>query len=126
MTRKMLITAVVVFAITTLLSSLALAGNGVQKGKQTTTATGDRVCPNGNVPQGGQGKGNGYGPADGTGNGGNGPKDGTGYGPGSKSDSTGTGICDGTGPKGKVNKGLSTTPTIKKNGQGKGRRGTVR
>jgi hypothetical protein len=37
-----------------------------------------------------------YGPGDGTGNSGLGPRDGTGYGPGS-----GTGTCDGTGPKGK-------------------------
>ena len=36
----------------------------------------------------------GYGPGDGTGNSGLGPKDGTGYGPG-------TGTCDGTGPKGR-------------------------
>jgi hypothetical protein len=41
----------------------------------------------------------GYGPGDGTGNKGIGPKDGTGYGPGT---GTGTGICDGTGPKGKT------------------------
>jgi hypothetical protein len=41
----------------------------------------------------------GYGPTDGTGNQGIGPKDGTGYGPGTGS---GTGICDGTGPKGKM------------------------
>ncbi len=42
----------------------------------------------------------GYGPGDGTGNQGIGPKDGTGYGAGN-----GGGICDGTGPKGKMNRG---------------------
>ena len=41
------------------------------------------------------GKG-GFGPGDGTGNSGLGPRDGTGFGPGD-----GTGECDGTGPKGK-------------------------
>jgi len=41
--------------------------------------------------------GNKYGPGDGTGNNGVGPKDGSGYGSGS---GTGTGNCDGTGPKG--------------------------
>jgi len=42
----------------------------------------------------------GNGPGDGTGNKGIGPKDGTGYGPGAKS-----GNCDGTGPKGKGQRG---------------------
>lgn len=41
-----------------------------------------------------------YGPGNGTGNQGVGPKDGTGYGSGS-----GTGICDGTGPKGNAKRG---------------------
>jgi hypothetical protein len=45
------------------------------------------------------GKRGGYGPGDGTGNQGIGPRDGTGFGPGN---GTGTGICDGTGPKGKL------------------------
>ena len=40
------------------------------------------------------GKGSGYGPGNGSGNQGIGPRDETGYGPG-------TGTCDGTGPKGK-------------------------
>jgi len=41
----------------------------------------------------------GYGPGNGTGNRGNGPKDGTGY--GAKSGQrNGSGTCDGTGPKG--------------------------
>ena len=44
----------------------------------------------------------GYGPGDGTGNQGVRPQDGSGYGPGS-----GTGNCDGTGPKGKANRGGS-------------------
>lgn len=39
--------------------------------------------------------GHGYGPGNGTGNRGLGPRDGTGYGPGAAS-----GNCDGTGPKG--------------------------
>jgi hypothetical protein len=45
------------------------------------------------------GKRGGYGPGDGTGNNGIGPRDGSGYGPGN---GTGTGVCDGTGPKGKI------------------------
>lgn len=44
------------------------------------------------------GKRPGFGPGDGTGNQGIGPRDGSGYGPGS---GNGTGECDGTGPKGK-------------------------
>ncbi|HJS58071.1 MAG TPA: hypothetical protein VKA01_08210 [Vicinamibacteria bacterium] len=41
----------------------------------------------------------GYGPADGTGNQGVGPRDGTGYGPGPGTN------CDGTGPKGQGRRG---------------------
>jgi hypothetical protein len=118
MTRKVLIMAIVVLTAGALLTSLALAGNGPQKGKPTAKVTNNGVCPLGNVPQGGQGKAQGYGPGDGTGNQGNGPKDGTGYGPGQKG--------DGTGPKGKVNKGTNTTttkPGTKQNHQGKGRKG---
>jgi len=48
----------------------------------------------GNVHKNRTGKG-GYGPGDGTGNSGVGPKNGTGYGPGGAN-----GNCDGTGPKG--------------------------
>jgi hypothetical protein len=44
----------------------------------------------------------GYGPGDGTGNPGVGPRDGSGYGPGS---GPGSGNCDGTGPKGKGRRG---------------------
>lgn len=40
----------------------------------------------------------GYGPGDGTGNSGIGPRDGTGFG---KTAGPGSGTCDGTGPKGK-------------------------
>jgi hypothetical protein len=43
----------------------------------------------------------GYGPGDGAGNQGSGPKDGTGFGPGK---GTGSGECDGTGPKGSNNR----------------------
>ena len=49
------------------------------------------------------GKG-GFGPANGSGNQGIGPKDGTGYGAVNVS-GNGTGVCDGTGPKGKMNRG---------------------
>lgn len=45
------------------------------------------------------GKRQGFGPGDGTGNQGIGPRDGSGYGPGG---GNGTGECDGTGPKGKL------------------------
>ncbi len=126
MTRKVLIMAIVVLTAGALLTSLALAGNGPQKGKSTAKVTNNGVCPFGNVPQGGQGKAQGYGPGDGTGNQGHGPKDGTGYGPGQKGDGTGAGICDGTGPKGKVNKGTitgTTKPGTKQIRQGKGRKG---
>lgn len=44
------------------------------------------------------GKVNGYGPGNGSGNQGIGPRDGTGFGPG-------TGTCDGTGPKGRGGRG---------------------
>jgi hypothetical protein len=72
-------------------------------GPNFVDANGDGICDNyqmgirqGRGPRAGRG---GYGPGDGTGNQGIGPKDGTGYGPGA---AAGTGICDGTGPKGKV------------------------
>ena len=110
MARRMASIAVIVITVGVFLSSLALAGNGKQKGKKTSATTTEWVCPNGNTPQsdGAQGKGKGYGPCDGTGNGGNSPQDGTGYGRGSKSDSTRTGICDGTGAKGNKASGLNT------------------
>jgi len=64
-------------------------------------ANGDGICDN--WPGTGTGtqakKGNRYGPGDGTGLQGNGPRDGTGYGPGAKS-----GNCTGTGPKGSQGK----------------------
>jgi hypothetical protein len=62
-------------------------------------ADGDGICDlqgTGARGQGRQmGKRGGYGPGDGTGRQGMGPRDGTGYGPGA-----GSGNCDGTGPKG--------------------------
>jgi hypothetical protein len=96
-----------------LLSSMALAGNGQQKGKTTQQQVGNKanagVCPYGNTPQGGkaQGKASGYGPGNGTGNAGNGPKDGSGY--GKTKNPNATGVCDGTGPKGKAARGQKTT-----------------
>ena len=52
--------------------------------------------------RGGQRAGRGgYGPRDGSGNGGVGPRDGSGYGAGPQA---GGGTCDGTGPKGKMNR----------------------
>lgn len=125
MTRKVLTIVVFVVAVGALLTSMALAGNALQKGKTSGKAQNSGICPYGNTPQGGkvQGKANGHGPGDGTGNGGNGPKDGTGYGPGSKGDGTGTGICDGTGPKGKVNKGKSTKAANKQNKRVRGHKG---
>jgi len=112
MTRRMLVIPVMVLAIGALLSATALAGNGPMKGKaaqQQVNKGNAGNCPFGNTPQGGKvlGKARGYGPGDGVGNGGDGPKDGTGYGKGKKGDGTaaGLGICDGTGPKEKMNKG---------------------
>ena len=77
-------------------SAAALAGQGTGKGKATATQTQDRErvrlqqrlrdgsCTNqgaAGTPSGAmQKKGNTYGPGDGTGNAGVGPKDGTGYG----------------------------------------------
>ncbi|MFA6469701.1 MAG: hypothetical protein WCW35_12440 [Bacteroidota bacterium] len=69
---------------------------------------GDGICDNVGTHQGqkaGNGsRGKGMGPKDGTGNKGQGPKDGTGFGSG-KGTGTGTGVCDGTGPKGSMNRG---------------------
>lgn len=75
-------------------------------GQAFVDANGDGICDN--IGQrAGTASRRGYGPGDGTGNKGVGPKDGTGYGPGAKS-----GNCTGTGPKGQGGK---------RNGQG-GRR----
>jgi hypothetical protein len=91
------------------------SATGTCVGPNFVDADGDGVCDHYQAGQGGQrggGKGvggrKGYGPGDGTGNQGAGPKDGTGYGPGA-----GTGGCDGTGRQGRGQ------------GQGRGRGGRV-
>ncbi|MBM4159978.1 MAG: hypothetical protein FJ217_02650 [Ignavibacteria bacterium] len=84
----------------------AAQSKGTEKGKRGAMfidKDGDGICDNfparaaQNQGQRFGMKGKRFGPGDGTGNKGIGPKDGTGYGPGS---GTGTGVCDGTGPKG--------------------------
>ncbi|MBN1397868.1 MAG: hypothetical protein JXA06_07540 [Bacteroidetes bacterium] len=72
----------------------------VQGGANFIDKDGDGVCDNnGTKAQKKTKKGSKYGPGDGTGNKGVGPKDGTGFGAG-KGAGSGTGTCDGTGPKG--------------------------
>lgn len=101
--------ALVVLAMTTAASAQTQPPQQPQKPAGATVGSGfidlngDGICDNfqagrqaGRGMQAGRG---GYGPGDGTGNMRVGPKDGTGYGPGAAG---GTGVCDGTGPKGKV------------------------
>jgi len=70
-----------------------------QVGPNFVDNDGDGICDNYQARAGKRGRG-GYGPGDGTGNQGIGPRDGSGYGPGG-----GSGNCDGTGPKGKRGRG---------------------
>ncbi len=76
---------------------------GTAVGPNFVDANGNGICDNfesGNRVAnraGRMGRG-GFGPGNGMGNKGVGPRDGTGYGPG-------TGICDGTGPKGAARRG---------------------
>jgi hypothetical protein len=80
-------------------------GDGIPNGKdpdyvKPEDGTGQKKM-NGKLNQNKMG-GKKYGPGNGTGNSGIGPKDGTGYGATTGSGTgTGTGTCDGTGPKGK-------------------------
>lgn len=98
-------------ALGTMFTHDALAqqkGTGTSKGVKFVDQDGDGVCDNvgsnAGKGMGVNGKGKGYGPADGTGYKGQGPKDGTGN--GAKGiNGTGTGVCDGTGPKGNQNRG---------------------
>jgi hypothetical protein len=77
------ITAVLPFAV-----EARRGGRGAMGGSQTGIQDRDRLrlrdgsCLNSNTPQAGSRfkRGNAYGPGDGTGNAGNGPKDGTGFG----------------------------------------------
>ena len=69
------------------------------QGPAFVDANGDGICDNYQAGRAGQGRGQrgrrgGYGPGDGAGHQGMGPRDGTGYGAGSGVN------CDGTGPKG--------------------------
>jgi len=66
-------------------------------GPNFVDADGDGICDNRAARANRRGRG--YGPGDGTGNQGVGPRDGSGYGPGSGAN------CDGTGPKGKRHRG---------------------
>ena len=93
------------FVVLSLVSSVAWAQFGPAVARVSETprafadANGDGICditgqPVGSGNAGRQGNGKKYGPADGTGNQGSGPRDGTGYGAGK---SKGSGTCDGTG-----------------------------
>jgi hypothetical protein len=77
---------------------------GANKGKRQQTFVdndGDGIADNARGQMKGKARGQaGYGPGDGTGNKGVRPQDGTGLGKGAQS-----GNCDGTGPKGKTNRG---------------------
>ena len=78
----------------------AQSRSGTNVGPNFVDANGDGICDHfqaGTRPgrSGAGRRGGGYGPGDGTGNRGLGPRDGTGFGPGA-----GSGVCDGTGPKG--------------------------
>jgi hypothetical protein len=78
---------------------------GVGAGANFVDADGDGICDNFQTGQGAgrraqAGKRGGYGPGDGTGRQGIGPRDGTGYGPGAQS-----GNCTGAGPQGNANRG---------------------
>jgi len=78
------------------------AGKGMRK-QQFVDTDGDGIADNVGLGRGFGKRGNrrgGYGPANGTGNQGVRPQNGTGYGPGA-----GSGNCDGTGPKGRMNRG---------------------
>ncbi len=105
------LTLVVMFALGVMFTDSAYAqhkGTGTPKGngQYFVDQDGDGICDNVGTHQGqkmGNGqKGKGMGPKDGSGNKGQGPKDGTGYGSGN---CTNGGVCDGTGPKGNVNRG---------------------
>lgn len=96
----------VVLAVATTASAQTQTTQATQKragtaiGPDFIDGDGDGICDNLQVGtragKGGQKAGRGgYGPGDGTGNQGMGPKNGTGFGPGG-----GSGLCDGTGPKG--------------------------
>lgn len=98
-----------VIALGLLFSSEAVAQDKgpvkAQRGAMFVDQDGDGICDNLGTRSGQNAgfqnrlngmKGKGYGPGDGTGYHGNGPKDGTGFGPGA-----GSANCDGTGPKGR-------------------------
>jgi hypothetical protein len=99
--------AAVMLALAMVLSaSMVWAGNGQQSHARKAKCVAAGTCRMQQAPgqmqlRVGQLQGNRFGPGDGTGNMGDGPKDGTGY--GRKSGlRTGTGTCDGTGPHGTV------------------------
>ncbi len=107
------LTLVVAFALGVMFTDSAYAqskGTGTPKGsgQYFVDQDGDGICDNVGTHQGqkmGNGqRGKGMGQKDGTGNNGQGPKDGTGYGAGSGNCTSG-GVCDGTGPKGNLNRG---------------------
>jgi hypothetical protein len=109
MKRIVLFAMFIVIAGASLASAQTAPGAGntaaPRVGAAFVDANGDGICDNfqNGTPrrQGMQGgRRGGYGPGDGTGNQGMGPRDGTGYGPGAGA-GNGTGNCDGTGPKGR-------------------------
>ncbi len=105
---QLTLTLAMMIGISAMLSDTAYAQDK-GTGKNTDSPSfidvdGDGVCDNytavGGKAQGSLGsKGHKYGPKDGTGNKGQGPKNGTGYGA-TQNNKSGQGTCDGTGPKG--------------------------
>lgn len=103
--KRILLLALLLTAATAIAASAQTAPKGPPAGApgmgaNFVDADGDGICdyfqsgtPRGRGAQ--AGKRGGYGPGNGTGNQGVGPRDGTGYGPGAKS-----GNCTGTGPQG--------------------------
>ena len=72
-----------------------------QIGPNFVDADGDGICDLQGT-RAGQKRGAGYGPGDGTGSKGNGPKDGTGYGAMSGGKGQASGNCTGVGPQGQA------------------------
>lgn len=110
--KRILMLALLITAVTAITASAQTAPAGpptgtpgVGAGANFVDANGDGICDNfQNGTQAGRraqaGKRGGYGPGDGTGRQGMGPRDGSGYGPGAQS-----GNCTGTGPQGNASRG---------------------
>jgi hypothetical protein len=89
-------------------ATVAWAGAGQRNQARSSCKAAAGICvrqqgPGLNQTRLGQPNGKHYGPGDGTGNLGDGPRDGSGFGKKAGLRSA-TGTCDGTGPKGKANR----------------------